>query len=68
MKNKIFILIIIFLNISLQIFPVFASYSNDVPIWSDKSDITISTSSEPTFDIASEAGILIELTTRKSFI
>lgn len=65
MKNKIFISIIIFINICLQIFPVFATDLSSIPVWSDSSNLVIETSNEPTFDIASEAGILIELNTGK---
>lgn len=68
MKNKLFILIIIFLELSLQIFPTFATDLDSIPVWSDTSNLVIQTSSEPTFDIASQSGILIELKTRKSFI
>ena len=68
MKNKLFITLIIFFNISLQIFPTFATDFNDIPVWSNTSDIIVETSNEPSFDIASQAGILIELTTRKSII
>lgn len=65
MKKKIFVSIIIFLNIFLQIFPVFAADLETIPVWSNTSDLVIETATDPTFDIASEAGILIELTTGK---
>lgn len=68
MKNKVFISILIFLNIALQIFPVFATDLDNLPVWSDTSNLVVETATEPTFDIASQAGILIELNTRKSFI
>ena len=68
MKNKFFISILIFLILNLQIFPCFAIDLNAIPVWSDTSEISIPTAAEPSFDIASEAGILIELTTRKSII
>lgn len=68
MKNKIFISILIFLQISFQFIPIFATDINILPVWSDASDLCIETSSEPNFDIASESGILIEVTTRKSII
>lgn len=68
MKNKIFISLIIFFELSLHIFPVFASDLSTLPVWSNTSDLTLETSANPTFDIASESGILIEVTTRKSFI
>ena len=68
MKKKIFISLIIIFSITLQIFPVLANNLDNLTIWSDNSNLVIPTSNEPTFDIASEAGILIEVTTRKSFI
>lgn len=68
MKNKIFISIIIFLELCLQFIPIFATDLESLPVWSDTSDLIIETANEPSFDIASEAGILIETTTRKSFI
>ena len=68
MKKKIFISIIIFLNFSFHFFPVLGADLDNLPVWSDTSDLVIETANEPTFDIASQAGILIELTTRKSFI
>lgn len=55
MKKKIFISIIIFLNIFLQIFPVFAIDLDNLPVWSNTSNLTVQVSGEPTFDIASEA-------------
>lgn len=55
MKKKILTAIIIFFNIFLQIFPCLAAELNDLPVWSDTSNLAIETSSEPTFDIASEA-------------
>ena len=68
MKNKIFVLALIFLEFSLQLFPVFATDLNSLKVWSDTSNLVLETASEPTFDIKSESGILIEVTTRKSFI
>ena len=65
MKNKFLVFLMIFFSISLQIFPSFATEIDNVPVWSDTSDLVIQTSNEPTFDIASQAGILIELTTGK---
>lgn len=64
MKNKFFILLLIFLSINLQIFPALATDINSIPVWSDMTEIAIPTATEPSFDIASEAGILIEVTTR----
>ena len=68
MKNKIFISIIIFLELCLQFIPIFATDFESLPVWSDTSNLIVQTANEPTFDIASESGILIEVTTRKSLI
>lgn len=68
MKNKIITSSMIFLLIFLNFIPVFATEFDDLPVWSDTSTISVPVSSEPSFDIASEAGILIEVTTRKSLI
>ena len=61
--KKIKIFIISFLIIFFQIFPSFATELENLPVWSDTSELALPVSTEPTFDIASEAGILIELTT-----
>ena len=55
MKKKILISLIIFFNIFLQIFPVFAVDLESLPVWSNTSNLTVQVSGEPTFDIASEA-------------
>lgn len=68
MKKKIFISILIFFSINLQFFPVLAVDLDSLPVWSNTSEVTLEVANEPTFDIASESGILIEVTTRKSFI
>ena len=65
MKKRFLISTFIFINIVLQICPVFAVDFDNIHFWSDTSNLVLPTVAEPTFDIASESGILMELTTGK---
>ncbi|MBR3697264.1 MAG: hypothetical protein IKM97_03235 [Clostridia bacterium] len=68
MKNKMFISLVIFLYLLFNSIPIFSADFESIPVWSDTSEFVYQTSSEPSFDIKSESGILIEVTTRKGFI